>query len=204
MFLAGSPIPKGTPIPNATVTLKGTEVDVFSTMRTAQNGRFAFPAVSAPFELRVEAPGFIGVTMTPASQLSAEGAREIDIVLTSAQGAREAGQGPAVPPDVLRMARTEFGPDLQDCLESNKEQFEQMIRVTRLRLSTGTRPALLIEGLGPCLAGANNGPLIIYAFTNAKWRKVFDGIGQRVDAPATRTRGWRDLELWRHDSAFKE
>lgn len=60
-----------------------------------------------------------------------------------------------------------------------------------------------VEGLAPCLAGANNGALLVYARFGDGWRKVSDETGQRLHRLATKRHGWRDLELWQHDSAFQ-
>jgi hypothetical protein len=91
---------------------------------------------------------------------------------------------------------------MSDCLLESGESSEQMIRTTWLKLSTDHNPQLLVEGLGPCLAGANNGPALIYARFGSNWRKVFSHSGNRVGTLSHKTHDFFDLVRWQHASAF--
>jgi hypothetical protein len=109
-----------------------------------------------------------------------------------------------IPSDVLRMIRDDLeADDAKDCLEAAHTTFEQMLETHPLQLHGNGRPALLVKGFGPCLGGANNGPFLIYASFGTGWRKVFKRTGVEAKPRSTSTLGWRDLEFWQHESAFR-
>src|SRR5665213_1161314 len=149
----------GTPIANATVTLRlpGAQSDL-STMRTSSNGRFVF-RVSPPYTLTFVAPGFKTVVLP----VRAKTVELKDVVAeATASAASDANQSDVLPSDLLTQVKDDLDVSgVQDCITGSAEVFEQMIRTERLNLAV-RKEALLVEGLGPCFAGANNGPLLIY------------------------------------------
>jgi hypothetical protein len=98
--------------------------------------------------------------------------------------------------------------DSRSCLE---RPLKEKIRAGWLNLDRRQR-ALLVEGGWPCLAGTNNGALLLYVPIGTGWRKIFAGLGQtlavcaQVDPPCPVASGrerrsggardWPDLSLW--------
>jgi hypothetical protein len=75
----------------------------------------------------------------------------------------------------------------------------------------------LVEGRSGCLAGANNGTILLYTRADNGWRKILDDVGQyltvcaQADPPclvpsrskrrSSSTHGWPDLARYGHASA---
>ncbi len=110
-----------------------------------------------------------------------------------------------LPPDLVSIAMSGFDwHESAECSDRHRIAFEESIRAAGLPLVSGGAPAVLIQGLGPCLSGPNNGPLIVYAKDGPRWRAVLHQTGNRLDRLPSSTQGWRDLELRQHASAFDE
>ncbi|HEY9141317.1 MAG TPA: carboxypeptidase-like regulatory domain-containing protein [Bryobacteraceae bacterium] len=197
----------GTPIANATVVLNSATPGINeSAMRTTQSGRFAFSVASnRSYKLHFAAPGFATLTL-PVSVAAGTRILELpDTVLTVGPASTESPTSPAkqalsratLPADLL----SEIKKDLEKCLE-NGETIEQMIRTTWMKLGTGDSEELLVEGFGAC-AGANNWSHLVYAHLGGKWRKVFEGIGDRLDTLLNRTHGLLDLARLQHGSWYE-
>jgi len=104
-----------------------------------------------------------------------------------------------IPPDLLAVVQNE--PDIKGCLADQNLPLEKVAHYSWLDLGRPHEPpALLVEGLPPCLAGNVNRTTFLYVRTGKGWRKVFDSTGV-LKLGTTRTRGWPDLTLWRHGSA---
>jgi len=93
--------------------------------------------------------------------------------------------------------------EAQACINEHQLTLEQMISTTRLSLDTHDGQSLFVWGLGPCFGGANNGPFLVYSRFGNKWRKIFDEIGNRLRPLRATSKGWHDLELQAHNSAFR-
>ncbi len=89
--------------------------------------------------------------------------------------------------------------DARDCLSQSDEALLQSLRVSPL----GPRDAWIVEGLGPCFSGANNGAKLIYVKAQGKWRKVLDANGNRLATSRGRSHGLPDVILQRHGSAYE-
>jgi hypothetical protein len=113
--------------------------------------------------------------------------------------------GDRLPAALVSQIKGDLGvSDVDECLTQAHLTFGQRIRVSRLSLDSGGHPAILIQGLGTCVgAGANNGPFLLYAKFGQRWDKIFDETGQRVRQMKTTARGWKDLEVWAHNSAYE-
>ena len=109
-----------------------------------------------------------------------------------------------VPSDLLAQLKQDIGIDTytQKCLGDNLLRFDQSISTEWLSLNAPVGPSLLVQGLGPCLSGASNSPLLLYAKFHGGWRRVLDGTGERLGKLNTFTKSWSDVELLEHDSAF--
>ncbi len=111
-----------------------------------------------------------------------------------------------IPPDLLPIIQKDFGtgsPAVASCLKSSGRAFEHMVRTRWLALNRSQRPALLVEGLVPCLAGNDNGTKLVYSRVGNDWRKIFEGVGDTLELAKTSTNGWRDVVLWQHDDAYR-
>jgi hypothetical protein len=204
VYLSGRLIDsKGTPIANATVTLRlmGAKSD-FSTQRTTSNGRFVFQAnPKRAHTLRFVAPGFETVIL-PVSAKTVDDELKDVVAVATASPVNARGQSDVLPSDLLKRVKDDLDyPGVQDCITGSGEVFEQMIRTERLNLAARTQ-ALLVEGLGPCFAGANNGQLLIYIRFGDQWRNVFDESGSQIETLSSRTLRFQDIARWQHDSAF--
>lgn len=173
-------------------------------MRTVQNGRFAFPArVNRDYLLSLQAPGFLSRSLNvklPTTE------RYVDLgdVKMMLSDSKSGSSTPQLPSDVLRSIQADVGiSDSDDCLRRNGLQFEQMIRTTWFSLAPKTADALLVEGLGPCIAGANNGTILVYRHLGESWQKVLDVSGAQVNTVPHQTHGLLDLVRWQHSSAFE-
>jgi len=202
----------GSPLRGATVALTWTGTfEEISASRTGRDGRFAYwLAPGRSYELVVEAPGVRTLTIplnaSAASTDLKDVAMEAGTAPASASATRAAqiislAKVPQELPGMI-MRDLEF-PLIQDCLKDRNTAFEELIRTTWFVISKDGARALLVEGVGSCIAGANNGPLLVYARFGQTWRKVFDEIGNRLNALPSRTRGYSDLERWQHGSAFE-
>lgn len=105
-------------------------------------------------------------------------------------------------PDLPPAIRGLLQPEIADCLTATGRRIDDAIRVTSTKLSGKNERSWIVEGLGPCLAGANNGPIWVFAPLAGTWRNVLYDIGQTLRKLTNRTNGWYDLELLKHDSAF--
>ncbi len=111
-----------------------------------------------------------------------------------------------IPPVLFEVVQKDLGmglPDVKRCLESTGVPFEKMIHTKWLVLNRTQEPALLVEGLVPCLAGNDNGTKLLYARFGGDWRKVFDGVGDTLELAPTTTNGWHDIVFWQHDNASR-
>jgi hypothetical protein len=192
----------GAPIANATVTLKlaGAEGDV-STMRTLRDGRFLFPAKpNRTYTLRFAAPGFKVIILPTSTQIADVELK--DVVTTPGSPGSDLNQSDDRSSDLLIQIRDDLHlRNMQDCVRDSGEVFEQMIRTYRVAVAVH-HAGLVVEGLGPCFAGGNNGPLVIYAQFGSNWRKVFNESGIGIEPLPRRTHGFQDIARWQHDSAF--
>lgn len=204
---------EGISISNATVVLGSAAAGGnLSAMRTTGHGRFAFSVISSrTYTLHFAAPGFAILTL-PVSVAAGTTALELpDTVLTVGSSSAES----LSPSTKQALSRTTLAADLleqiendlhfaaiEDCLRREGDTFEQAFRTTWLKLGIGRNDELLVEGLGPCVGGANNGPELVYARFGTSWHKIFDGVGYRLNTMPNRTRGFLDLARWQHGSAF--
>lgn len=218
----------GTSIPDAKVTLRvGSQT--IATACTGQEGEFAFSAILPKlWELRVETDRFrevrtelpiqttegeldIGTVVMPGAM------RKVSIIfrpirsLSASELESETRRALAkLPPGFLTVIGHDLGaPDVQSCLEDRKLRLEQTIGTEWMSLNTADGRTLIVRGLGivqgvgTCLGGVNNGPFLGYSEIGSGWRKIFDGTGARLNRLPNTSRGWHDLELWQHDSAFR-
>jgi Carboxypeptidase regulatory-like domain len=193
-----------TPVPNATVTLRPSNGQNSSMIRTAENGRFAFSVEARRgYTLRFEAPGF--KALDSSGRTTAVGLDLNDIVAEADTiSTTQFHRSDDLPADLLNQVKSDLGlPDVQDCVQESGEVFEQMIRTTQMILTNVYNRAILVEGLGSCFGGANNGPLLVYVRFGKGWRKVFDESGTELDRSPHRTHGYFDLIRWQHSSAFE-
>lgn len=129
--------------------------------------------------------------------------------LTVATGLAAGGNGYAqlqhkaadLPSDLIAAIQNE--PIVKRCADFGGATFGKMATTTWLELKRNQAPALLLEGLPPCLAGNDNGAKLIFVRSNDVWRKVLECIGDVVEVAQTRTSGWHDLVLWQHDNASR-
>ena len=106
-----------------------------------------------------------------------------------------------LPPDLVAAIQNE--PIFKSCADYRGAPFRKTFTTTWLELKRNQAPALLLEGLPPCLAGNDNGAKLIFVRSAGVWRKVLDCIGDSVELVKTQTNGWHDLVLWQHDNAFR-
>jgi hypothetical protein len=112
--------------------------------------------------------------------------------------------GPKIPIDLADLVRSDFDtPEAQKCLARQRVRLGQVLTAMRLGIAPKGTEVVLVQGLGICLGGANNGPYVIYARIGGRWQMVLAEVGNRVVPRAARTLGWRDLEIWGHASAFE-
>jgi hypothetical protein len=126
------------------------------------------------------------------------------VFLSVASGQSKSEVSAPLPPEVLTLVKADLNlnlTEMQSCVRSSGKEFEQMIRTTRKAMAPRYL-AFVVEGLGPCFSGANNGPYLMYVRFGNKWRKVFDDIGNGVDFLETRTNGFPDVARRQHGSAF--
>jgi|SRR5579862_2429226 len=107
-----------------------------------------------------------------------------------------------LPPNLFAILQDNSNPAVKRCIDLQHVPFEKMVHTSWLDLNPTQQPALLVEGLPPCLSGSDNGTKLFYIRSDDGWRKILDGLGARVELKVTRTHGWRDIVLWRHNSAF--
>src|ERR1700682_11482 len=113
-----------------------------------------------------------------------------------------ASKGPALPKELHSLVAKDLA--LQDddpCLTEQKSRLEDQITTEWVQLGRKIR-GILIMGIGPCNAGPNSGPILMYAQVDGSWKKVLDENGNRLLRLKSTTSGWKDLELWHHDSVF--
>lgn len=89
--------------------------------------------------------------------------------------------------------------DAKDCLEEHQKSFEQIVSTEWLKLNMNGAPAFLVVGIGPCFNGVNKNQYFIYAQFGREWRMMLDDEGSKLAPLKSLTRGWRDVEVWRHE-----
>lgn len=88
-----------------------------------------------------------------------------------------------------------FDPE-ESCLREQHLRFEQALSTSSITLNPALHSAVVIRGLGPCFAGARDGPFLIYARIGHGWRKIFEATGARLEPLNSTAKGWTDLALW--------
>ena len=91
--------------------------------------------------------------------------------------------------------------DLDDCLKQQNRSLEQSVQVSRQMLGPDQHEAWLVLGYGFCIAGATNGPFLLYDKLGERWRTLLSTSGERLHQLKATMRGWPDLELSVHNSA---
>jgi hypothetical protein len=86
-------------------------------------------------------------------------------------------------------------------LKQQRRSVEQIVQVSRQLLGPDQHEAWLVQGYGPCVAGAANGPFLLYDRIGGRWRKLLSTGGKRLRELKAADLGWPDLELFVHDSA---
>jgi hypothetical protein len=108
---------------------------------------------------------------------------------------------PPLPADLIATLRQDLRfPDKQQCTEEKHLRLDQMISTEWLNLNSTAGPVLLVRGLAPCLASADNGPIVLYGQFSEGWRRMLNDTGHQVLPLHSATRGWTDLELWEQQS----
>ena len=93
--------------------------------------------------------------------------------------------------------------DLDQCLSERQQPYQSALRVSRVQLSSTSGPTILIEGLGPCLAGANNGPHWVYLKTPDGWHQILSSSGFRFVPLSLCHNAFADVAVWGHSSAYE-
>jgi hypothetical protein len=133
--------------------------------------------------------------------------------------ATERTQKADIPSDLLTTLQSDLKEDLAEtksCLEREGLTWNESLNAEPLDLDR-TRHALLVQGIGRCLAGNANSPIFLYIRGGNGWRRLLYNIGQSLQictqayppCPAVKgpkrksaiKRGWPDLAIWRHGSA---
>ena len=106
-----------------------------------------------------------------------------------------------LPADLISTLRQDlrFG-DKQRCLDEKNLRMDQAISTEWLNLNSTAGPVLLVKGLAPCFATADNGPIVLYGQFSEGWRRILNDTGHQVVPLHSGTRGWADLELWEQES----
>jgi hypothetical protein len=126
-----------------------------------------------------------------------------------------------IPSDLLATLKSDLKEDLAEtksCLEREGLTWNEGLDAEPLDLDR-TRHALLVQGIGRCLAGNANSPVFLYISAGNGWRRLFYNIGQSLQictkayppCPAVKgpkrksaiKPGWPDLAIWRHGSAWE-
>jgi len=150
--------------------------------------------------VRFYAPGIKHVAIS----VQKDGAKDLMDIVARLNPTSTTRSRDLLPAELLNEIKKDLGlPDTQDCVQHSSEVFEQMIRATWLPLAASGDPAFYVEGLGPCFAGANNSPQLVYIRLGNKWRKVFEDSGSGIEVSTNRTSGLLDPICWQHDSAFQ-
>jgi hypothetical protein len=107
----------------------------------------------------------------------------------------------ALPADLIGTLRQDLKlADKQQCLDDKHLTLDQAISTEWLNLNSTAGPVLLVRGLAPCLAGADNGPVVLYGQFSEGWRRMLASTGHQVLPLRSGTKGWEDLELWEQQS----
>jgi len=102
----------------------------------------------------------------------------------------------ALPSDLIGTLRQDFKlADSQQCLDDKHLRLDQAISTEWLNLNSTAGPVLLVRGLAPCLAGADNGPMVLYGQFSEGWRRMLAAPGHQVLPMHSGAKGWADLEL---------
>lgn len=89
---------------------------------------------------------------------------------------------------------------IKECL--SRVHPEEILEAESIKLSKRASPQLLVKGRG-CLCGASNCPVWIYRKGGSRYELILDGDSVVDVKPGTSaTRGYRDLILFKHGSAF--
>jgi len=78
----------------------------------------------------------------------------------------------------------------------------ESVATTWLRLSRLDPLSVRVDGRGPCLEGANNRTILLYARSGDAWRKVLETVGNGLRRLPDEHHGWRDIEVLGHSDAF--
>lgn len=122
-------------------------------------------------------------------------------ILAQSQPAAQPKQH-TLPSDLVAKVRTALKiSDKQACLDTNHLRFEQSFTTQWLILNDSAGPALVVQGLAPCLADASNGPILLYGQFYDGWRAILNANGHQLQPLRSKSKGWGDLELWEQQSA---
>ena len=106
-----------------------------------------------------------------------------------------------LPADLIATLRQDLRfADKQRCLDEKNLHMDQAISTEWLNLNSTAGPVLLVRGLAPCFASADNGPIVLYGQFSEGWRRMLNDTGRQVVPLHSGTRGWADLELWEQQS----
>lgn len=204
--------PDGRPIPNATVVFYPLiPAATLSARRTAADGLFAFPALPGKsYEIHFFAPGF--TTRALPVTTKAPSIQELpDVIMADAQ-ASEASSSlrseralrlATLPSDLLRLIQADLSLSaVRDCLADQGIQLEQAYGLTLFDVSAERR-GVVVHGLGSCVAGANNAPILVYSESGGQWQKVLNESGNHVEVRSWPKSGFAELVLWQHASALE-
>jgi hypothetical protein len=173
-------------------------------MNSSTRGRFGFSSSrSKGAALSIEASGFESVRIP----LPRNRRDDLRITLKKSSGSP---QSPERLPSSLK-ARIEKDTKFEACQEAHSDpdsEFDERVdsvydtfRIKMLSVTKNSAAVILISGIGPCLAGANNGDDVIYAKFGSRWRRVLRSFGQSLEVLPTQTNGWNDIQISRHGSA---
>jgi hypothetical protein len=110
-------------------------------------------------------------------------------------------KGSVLPSDLIAKVRENLKiSDKQACLDSNHLSLEQAVSTRWLYLNEAAGPSLVVQGLAPCLAGAGNGPILVYGQFYDGWRKILDAEGHQIQESRARSKGWSELDVWQQQS----
>ncbi len=190
----------GEPISNAAVMITPGEIGSRTVTHTGEEGRFVVTVqMNRNYTELLEAPGFASRSLPLIAHSCPKRYQDLDDVKLTPSTSRTESAIPELPQNVFTFIQNDFRSG--DCLRENGLQFEQTIDITWLSLGGKGDDALLVNGLGPCLAGNVNGPIAVYAHLDEGWRKVLDVNGRDVEPLSGRTHGFSNVEVWSHGSA---
>jgi len=100
----------------------------------------------------------------------------------------------SLPEGLAGQIRKDF--EVEACFQEDQPAVEKQIKAEELVLTTTTTAALLVTGVGDCLAGAaDNAPYLIYAKFGNNWRKILRTEGEAIRPLPAMHNGWHDVEV---------